>query len=338
MEPLVTIISPTYNHEAFIKECIQSALNQTYSNWEMVIVDDGSTDNTYRIAEELAKTDSRIKLFTQKNKGVFKLDENYNFALSQSGGKYVAILEGDDYWNPDKLKKQVEVMEADAATVLAWTRANMVHAYDKSIITTAPGNDNSLQHLYLNNPPGDLLKILYFRNCIPALTILIRRSALDAVGGFKSGYGLPLVDYPTILELIFKGTFYFDDYVSGAWRIYGSQVTKVHTTSIFNGMAGCAINHYKKNEDNPLVKTISLVSIQRSWNKLIGIASARSGRYKLIRKDFAGARKDYLKSIFAPGFNNFVWRIRSVIGFTFSLLHLNVEGLAKFLGKESYKK
>lgn len=110
-QPLVSIISPTYNHEKFIADCIDSVLAQTYSNWEMIIIDDGSTDGTFRVATEYAQKDPRIKPFTQKNIGIFRLGESYNFALSQCQGKYIAILECDDVWLPEKLSLQTEVLE-----------------------------------------------------------------------------------------------------------------------------------------------------------------------------------------------------------------------------------
>ena len=111
MHPLVSIITPTYNHEKYIAECIISVQNQIYSNWEMIIVDDGSTDRTYEIAKELASNDSRIKVFTQENKGIFKLAETYNLALQKSVGSLIAVLEGDDVWLPKKLVLQVQEFE-----------------------------------------------------------------------------------------------------------------------------------------------------------------------------------------------------------------------------------
>jgi len=105
--PLVSIISPTYNHEKYIAECILSAQSQTYTYWEMLVVDDGSTDLTLSIARSFAEKDPRIRVFTQKNVGIFRLAETYNFALSQANGKYIAVLEGDDVWLPEKLALQV---------------------------------------------------------------------------------------------------------------------------------------------------------------------------------------------------------------------------------------
>ena len=85
-EPLVSIVSPTYNHATYIADCIESVLKQTYSNWEMIIIDDGSTDGTFAVAQEYTKKDNRIQAYTQKNIGIFRLGESYNFALSKCKG------------------------------------------------------------------------------------------------------------------------------------------------------------------------------------------------------------------------------------------------------------
>ena len=102
--PLVSIITPTYNHEKYIGDCIRSALAQTYQNWEIIIVDDGSTDNTPGIIRGF--NDSRIKYIRQDHQGGSQLSSIYNTALRQAKGDLVAILEGDDFWPPDKLAVQ----------------------------------------------------------------------------------------------------------------------------------------------------------------------------------------------------------------------------------------
>ena len=77
-------------------------MNQTYRNWEMVIVDDGSTDDTVRIARQYAKEDERIRVFPRENVGIFRLAETYNFGVARSSGEFVAVLEGDDVWEANK--------------------------------------------------------------------------------------------------------------------------------------------------------------------------------------------------------------------------------------------
>ncbi|MXO03203.1 glycosyltransferase family 2 protein [Flavobacterium sp. HBTb2-11-1] len=111
MNELVSIIVPTYNTEKFIRQTIESVQNQSYINWEMILADDASTDRTVAIIEEFAQKDNRIKLF--------KLPENRgngfarNVALEKATGKYMAYLDADDVWFPEKLEKQIQFLKAN---------------------------------------------------------------------------------------------------------------------------------------------------------------------------------------------------------------------------------
>lgn len=110
MNDLVSILIPTYNTEKFIKETIESVQNQTYINWEMILVDDASTDQTVAIIEKFIQKDNRIKLF--------KLERNSgngfarNTALEKASGKYIAYLDADDIWFPHKLEKQIDFLKS----------------------------------------------------------------------------------------------------------------------------------------------------------------------------------------------------------------------------------
>ncbi len=109
MNSLVSIITPSYNSEKFINECVESVIAQTYTNWELIIVDDYSQDNSKKKILLLSENDSRIKV-------VF-LDENIgasgarNIALQKAKGKYIAFLDSDDLWEPQKLEKQLSFIE-----------------------------------------------------------------------------------------------------------------------------------------------------------------------------------------------------------------------------------
>ena len=105
---LISIITPNYNDECYLVQTIESVLAQTYTNWEMLIVDDCSSDNSYDIALEYAKKDSRIR--------VYRMDQNSgaaicrNKAIELSQGDYLAFLDSDDLWLPEKLEKQLQFM------------------------------------------------------------------------------------------------------------------------------------------------------------------------------------------------------------------------------------
>jgi teichuronic acid biosynthesis glycosyltransferase TuaG len=129
MNNLVSIITPSYKTEKFIAQTIESVLSQTYQNWEMIIVDDVSPDNSNDIVEEYCKKDSRIKLI--------KLEENIgpavarNKAIEEANGRYIAFLDSDDLWIPEKLEKQIKFMESN----------NLVLSYSSYYLIDEDNND-----------------------------------------------------------------------------------------------------------------------------------------------------------------------------------------------------
>lgn len=112
-EPLISVIMPAYNADRFITAAIQSVISQTYSNWELLILDDGSVDRTCEIARQFALKDERIRLLeNEKNMGVART-RNRGFDLCK--GSYVALLDSDDVWHADKLEKQLACLQESGA-------------------------------------------------------------------------------------------------------------------------------------------------------------------------------------------------------------------------------
>ena len=111
----VSIIVPMYNAEKFIGKAIETVLSQTYENWEMLIMNDVSTDNSLAVVNEFAKKDDRIKVVnTEKNMGVIK---GRNHLIDLARGKYIAFLDADDYWHSEKLEKQIQFMKEKNASI-----------------------------------------------------------------------------------------------------------------------------------------------------------------------------------------------------------------------------
>lgn len=105
---MISIIMPAYNSEKFISEAIESVCNQNYQNWELLIVNDGSTDHTSEIIDDYAKKDSRIRAFHRKNEGVSMAR---NFALNHICGEYVTFIDSDDVYHVNRLEKMLQVFE-----------------------------------------------------------------------------------------------------------------------------------------------------------------------------------------------------------------------------------
>ena len=105
---LVSIITPSFNSSSFIQECIESVISQTYQQWEMIIIDDCSTDNSRQKISQLCKNEVRIKyFFLTKNVGAA---EARNFGLRKAKGRYIAFLDSDDLWDKEKLSVQISFM------------------------------------------------------------------------------------------------------------------------------------------------------------------------------------------------------------------------------------
>ena len=109
MQELVSIIMPSYNAEKFIRESINSVLAQTYQNWELLITDDVSKDNTVSIVKQYAKNEPRIQLVEKTNNGGAGVARNDS--ILRAKGRYIAFLDSDDLWMPEKLSKQISFMQ-----------------------------------------------------------------------------------------------------------------------------------------------------------------------------------------------------------------------------------
>ena len=109
MKSLISIITTAYNAEKYLEETVASVQTQTYKNWELILVDDGSTDGSLAIAQSLAKSDKRIKVISLKNSGA-AIARNAGISLAK--GNYICFIDSDDLWLPEKLEKQLSFMQS----------------------------------------------------------------------------------------------------------------------------------------------------------------------------------------------------------------------------------
>ena len=175
---LVSVVIPVYNGERFISRTLASVLAQTYNSFEVIVVDDGSTDLTPIIIEEAVVRDSRVRLFRKQNSGVAAAR---NFGISQALGELIATLDADDLWHPQKIARQVEVMQASSPEV------GLVYCWsieiDENDLIIPP--ISSLKTRKRSTAQGDVTAELA-RGCFieTASTPLMKRSSIDAVGGY----------------------------------------------------------------------------------------------------------------------------------------------------------
>lgn len=128
---LVSIITPMYNGERFVGDTIHSVLNQTYSNWEIIVIDDGSKDKGPEKVKKFAAQDNRINIFSQANGGSAAARNN---GIRRAKGQYIALLDADDTWNPDFLEKQINLMNEKKA-LLVYSSHTRIDEHSKEILT-----------------------------------------------------------------------------------------------------------------------------------------------------------------------------------------------------------
>jgi glycosyltransferase involved in cell wall biosynthesis len=187
--PTVSIVVPYFNPGDFLRDAIESVLAQTFTDWELLLVNDGSTDGSERIVAEFAPRDCRLNTLSHPDEKNHGLPPTRNLGLRHSRGEFVALLDADDVWLPGKLQEQVELARANPIAAMIFGRSLYWHSWNSadrepdSIPELAPG-----ERLY---SPPELWKLSYpfgkFGAPCPS-DLLIRRSALEIVGGFEESF------------------------------------------------------------------------------------------------------------------------------------------------------
>ena len=219
MSLLVSIITPTYNHAAYIEACITSVQAQTYTNWEMIVVNDGSTDQTAQLVRALAEHDPRITLIDQPNVGPLRLDQTYNTALARARGELIAVLEGDDFWPPDKLSLQVPLHTP--GVIMSYGRFELDTPTGR-LPGPKPTFEGALQS------SAFLREVMLGRSQMLAVTQIISALALKVIGGFLQDSSPGAVDMATLLALAqLDGEVVYSPLLLGYWRQHAGQSTQV---------------------------------------------------------------------------------------------------------------
>jgi glycosyltransferase involved in cell wall biosynthesis len=180
-KPLVSVFMPAYNQESLIGEAIESVLNQTYDNWELIIGDDCSTDDTFKVAESYQRRfPDKIKLF--RNPENLGITPNCNKVLKKCSGDFIAFTAGDDLFLPDKLEKQVSMMTNNPKCVFCYHDVDVFESDSGDTIRYWNVGENS-------SPPvtGDartVAKALVWQGTafMAALSVMVRRSAVPSYG------------------------------------------------------------------------------------------------------------------------------------------------------------
>jgi glycosyltransferase involved in cell wall biosynthesis len=208
-KPLISVIIPTYNRMPYLKEAVESAIQQTYSNLEIIVVDDGSTDSTSVYLEEIFE--KRLSVIAVTNGGVSKAR---NLGINAARGEYVAFLDSDDVWNPTKIEKQVELF--CGSTILVYCGSLIKTASEMRI--DEPVFRGECHQAFLRNPGVAIVKY----GCSSAV---VKKDAIIQIGGFDEAVPAPSEDYDFFWRLSRLGTFDFINEPLVTYRIHDGNVS-----------------------------------------------------------------------------------------------------------------
>ena len=219
--PLVSVITPFLNEEKFLKEAVASVFAQTYGNWELLLVDDGSTDDSTQIAKEYAKQYPDKVFYLEheghKNKGT---SASRNLGLAHSHGDLIAYIDGDDIWLPRKLERQVDILRKQPLDV---------GAILSPVYFLFEDGRKERQILSLNFSPGIYQRGSCFDKYMEALDnsaatcgILIRKDIITDVGGSEESFTGYFEDAVLWLKITLRTSIYYDQECVSLYRIHPS--------------------------------------------------------------------------------------------------------------------
>lgn len=173
--PLVTVVMPCYNHEAYVERAVKSVIDQTYANLQLVVIDDGSTDKSGDKLEALQQH-LGFRLIRQENRGVCSA---LNRAIRElSHGEYIALLASDDFWHREKLQMQIAELKRHPQSAFCFSQA---------IAFKDDNNPNQGRIFPRRCMSGNILKRVFVRQHVPAGTMVFTRELYNQLGGFDEG-------------------------------------------------------------------------------------------------------------------------------------------------------
>jgi glycosyltransferase involved in cell wall biosynthesis len=242
-QPKVSVIVPSYNRGEFIEATLVSIQNQSFKDFEVVFVDDGSTDNTAEIVQKFVDTDPRFRYLKQENseRAVAR-----SYGLSQAKADLLCLVDSDDLWYPHKLEKQLKVMEANPDVVLSYAAVNRIDMQGNPVASSARQHQGFSGYIFYD---------LLMRNFIPSVCPMFRKSAFEKVGPQVTEF-IPYEDWDFWLKFSRQGKFFHIKEPLGDYRLHPGQsvqnvkaahIEKVTTMVLDNNTKkeNIEINNYK---------------------------------------------------------------------------------------------
>ncbi len=289
--PKVSVIIPTYNRANLLSEAIQSVLDQTFKDYEIIVVDVGSTDNT---REMIGRFGDKINYIYQKQCPVAT---TRNLGMKNSSGEYIAFLDDDDFWHKNKLEIQVKELDQNQELGFICSEADVVTLDGKLMYTLKRGWGNK-----------ENFESLFNENFIPVLTVLMRRKCYEQIGGFDENL-IAAEDYDYWLRLAQVYQFKFLDAPLAKWRMTPNSTSK-NIQQMFEG-------HLQLSRKKKIIANVPYLKVIIRRSKF---CLEYAEQYKQ-KKQFLQSAQAYLKAVLVfPMIGFYIWP-KEVRKMRFTLFH-----------------
>jgi glycosyltransferase involved in cell wall biosynthesis len=277
-KPLVSVVIASYNMAKYLPLAVQSVLNQSYGNFEVIIIDDGSTDDT-RVKVDQFLSDERVRYFYQDNKGQAVAK---NRGIQESKGDLIAILDADDLWLPEKLAKQIPCFTLSPDIGVVYTNVEFIDGTGASLGV-------SDRRYYSGKISGQLL----IDNFVTLSSVMVRRECFEKVGIFDEQYPMG-IDYDLWLRMSAHYAFHYLDDITFQYRIWPGQMSHNYKKRF-----ECAIKIMNSFlEQHPVL--LDKPTVDEAWAHTY----VSKGNYIVrIEKNKTGAFRQYIKALqFKPAY------------------------------------
>lgn len=321
--PKINVIVPTYNNAKYLREAIDSILNQSAAHYDILVVDDGSTDETRDIVSSYG---NQVRYLYQENQG---LAVARNTGIANTKGKYFTFLDGDDLWEPDNLEIKLDIMEQDDSIGAAFSDFTL---FNDTVIIAESGiqvqypiffrRGHSLESIFSKQQTfhmkngnelrlfrGNIFNSLLFGNFINACSILVRRESQEQVGFFRPELRTQQ-DYEYWLRFSQENDFCFVDRALVHYRRHSTQLTAHKNMARIIGTVIGILTPYYEN-----IATNGNTELKNSFSKRLAASNINLGLAHLGNRENSQARQAFFKALKIAH-----WDYRLIPYFLFSCL------------------
>ena len=270
--PRVSAIIPTYDYARYVGEAVESVLAQSFHELEILVVDDGSTDET---ADVLRAFGERIRCIRQEHRG---LAAARNTGIRAARGRYVAFLDSDDLWLPEKVTLQVARLEAEPAVGLVYSEAIL---FQEGSPTT-----ETLHRYWAPHPSGRILPWLVRQNVVPSPTPMVRRDLFERVGLFDETLS-GCEDWDMWIRIARVSAIAYVDQVLAKYRMHQANMSLDHERMMTNGLRVLE-KAFSAPGPSPEIRGLRRTVFSR-WHANCGLDRFHVGRYEQARSDLIRA-------------------------------------------------